>query len=102
MSGARGCFNCGGCAWCFRVVRFAFPSISFVIRTKDLPTIAMAITHLFYLHLLIFCVLCGADVDRCVLFAFHIFTDDICYRRTTRKNRNKSYCSCFLTRYVRS
>ncbi|KAG2032219.1 hypothetical protein BDR03DRAFT_56963 [Suillus americanus] len=20
MSGARGCFNCGGCAWCFRVV----------------------------------------------------------------------------------
>lgn len=24
MSGARGCFNCGGCAWCFRVVHLFF------------------------------------------------------------------------------
>ena len=26
MAGARGCFNCGGCAWCFRVVVVVSPS----------------------------------------------------------------------------
>lgn len=36
MSGARGCFNCGGCAWCFCVVRFPFPSIFSVLRRSIL------------------------------------------------------------------
>ena len=45
MAGARGCFNCGGCAWCFRVVvvvAITVVSSAAVVCSPFLPPILSA------------------------------------------------------------
>ncbi|KAF8420969.1 hypothetical protein L210DRAFT_3573777 [Boletus edulis BED1] len=87
MSGARGCFNCGGCAWRFRVVRLAFSPVTLVVGDEDHVYLAISPTPPSILSTLS-CVLSGADVDRCVLFfAFHIVPMTNCDRRK-KKNRH--------------
>ena len=83
MSGARGCFNCGGCAWCFRVVRLALPPMTFVVVDKDHVYLANPPTLPFILSTSssFICVLSGADVDRRFLFCFPYRTDDQCDRQ---------------------
>lgn len=87
MSGGRGCFNCGGCAWCFLC---CFVDIYSIQRPKsccsqsvtDLggsPYARRKLAFTFCLPTFFFCVrVCGADVDRyLVLFPLFIFYIDI-------------------------
>ena len=73
MSGGRGCFNCGGCAWCFLC---CFVDIYSIQRPKsccsqsvtDLggsPYARRKLAFTFCLPTFFFCMrVCGADVDR--------------------------------------
>lgn len=66
MAGARGCFNCGGCAWCFCVVA--------VVVSPSCALCADACTYsspLFFSPLLCRRLWCGADGDRDFLFFFY-------------------------------
>ena len=59
MSGARGCYDCGGCAWCFRVVRVARFQLITVVGDEDILYLPFILsTSPSFL-----CVLSGADVN---------------------------------------
>ncbi|KAH9170433.1 hypothetical protein EDB89DRAFT_1978115 [Lactarius sanguifluus] len=69
MAGARGCFNCGGCAWCFRVVVAVVVSPSRASCTDAACTypsptpslLSFSLTPLFFFSCRAWC---GADGDR--------------------------------------
>lgn len=69
MAGARGCFNCGGCAWCFRVVvvacRRRVPCVQTHVPTHPFP---------FPPPFLSYHPWCGADGDR-VFFYTLLYID---------------------------
>ncbi|KAH9038175.1 hypothetical protein EDB85DRAFT_1933884 [Lactarius pseudohatsudake] len=75
MAGARGCFNCGGCAWCFRVVVVVVVSPSRASCTDAACTYAsptpsllsFSLTPLFSFSCRAWC---GADGDRFSYIAY--------------------------------
>ncbi|KAG2052761.1 hypothetical protein BDR06DRAFT_491816 [Suillus hirtellus] len=75
MSGARGCFNCGGCAWCFRVVcSLAFQHPSSIWRRQG--PIAIAFPS-FLFTLSIFSVLTWIAMFFCSYLPMtHVIIDD--------------------------
>jgi hypothetical protein len=64
MAGARGCFNCGGCAWC---PVDSFPHSSTRLRREDGCKRPFFLQRLvtFFLVSFLCCAWCGADVGRC-------------------------------------
>jgi len=83
MAGARGCFNCGGCAWRFRVVARAL--------CADACTYSPPLLSSFSCRLC-----CGADGDR-VFFFIH------CYMSTARNQKcYPTHSVCFVTRVMSS
>ncbi|KAI0261398.1 hypothetical protein BC834DRAFT_479244 [Gloeopeniophorella convolvens] len=73
MSGARGCFNCGGCAWCFRVVVVAVAPSS---RALCADACTYSFPPLSPSRFRLPCrAWCGADGDR-VFFISHLHRSD--------------------------
>lgn len=62
MAGARGCFNCGGCAWCFRVdcrrffVRFVFAVACLRVQTQQHIPYPLSFPPFFLFFFFSFCV----------------------------------------------
>lgn len=91
MAGARGCFNCGGCAWCFCVVAVV------VSPSRALCADACTYSPLFFPPFRR--LWCGADGDRDFLFFFYklLYIDraqsKLLSKIHFRVHRNSS-CSC--------
>ena len=73
MAGARGCFNCGGCAWCFRVVVVSLSRAS----CTDAACTYVSPSYRPSPFLLFSCrVWCGADGDRVFFYTLHTYRPD--------------------------
>ena len=92
MAGARGCFNCGGCAWCFRVdcrrffVRFVFAVACLRVQTQQHIPYPLSFPPFFSLFLFFF--LRGA-----VLTGTAFFLSYIAYISTRHNSKKKNICS---------
>ena len=92
MAGARGCFNCGGCAWCFRVdcrrffVRFVFAVACLRVQTQQHIPYPLSFPPFFLFFFFLFA-WCGADGDRVFSFIHCIYIDPAQF------NSKKNICS---------
>ena len=93
MAGARGCFNCGGCAWCFCVVA--------VVMSPSRALCADACTYSSPFSFLpsFSCrrLWCGADGDR----DFSFFYKLLYIGRAQSKLLSKIHVVCIVTRHAR-
>jgi hypothetical protein len=85
MAGARGCFNCGGCAWCFCVVTVVVsPCVQTHVPTPPLFPPSFSCRPW-----------CGADGDRDFFFKL-LYID-----RAQSKLLSKIHVVCIVTECVR-
>ena len=94
MAGARGCFNCGGCAWCFCVVAVVV-SLSRALCADPCTYSSPSFLPFFSCRR----PWCGADGDRDFLFFFFLQiaihrpgTIKIVIENPCRVHRNRSWC----------
>jgi hypothetical protein len=93
MAGARGCFNCGGCAWCFCVVA--------VVVSPSRALCADACTYsspLFFSPFLV--VVYGAVLTGTAAFFFFFFYKLLYIDRAQSKLLSKIHVVCIVTRRV--
>ncbi len=91
MAGARGCFNCGGCAWCFCVVA------AVVSSSRALCADACTYSHLFPPPFLV--VVHGAVLTGTATFLF--FYELLYIDRAQSKLLSKIHVVCIVTGRVR-
>jgi hypothetical protein len=96
MAGARGCFNCGGCAWCFRVVVVVVsPSRA---SCTDAACTYLSTTHPPFSPSLLFPFLfycrawSGADGDRVFFHTLHTYRPGPIKKNSLSKNIAWSVC----------
>ncbi|KAI9451299.1 hypothetical protein BJY52DRAFT_1298311 [Lactarius psammicola] len=95
MAGARGCFNCGGCAWCFRVVvvvvvspsRASCTDAACTYVSPTLSLLSSSLTPLFS-----FLVVCGAVLTGTA--SFFLYIAYISARRNQKFIVQKNAWSC--------
>ncbi|EGN95858.1 hypothetical protein SERLA73DRAFT_95476, partial [Serpula lacrymans var. lacrymans S7.3] len=92
MSGARGCFNCGGCAWCFVSFSSYLPCGQF--RLIEMPShllqrLASSFHHQSPFYLLFISFVCAVLTGTAVgSFSFSYFIDDLCCHITNINQSN--------------